>query len=93
MTVTVVRRGPQHHAEELLSEVQHIGLRAVLSHQQPSGEPSFMFVETIAIGELTETHGLLLHEFQYTVSDLFILPEDIYQFLETVFLRPLQLVE
>jgi hypothetical protein len=72
----------QHHSEELLREVQNVGLGSILGHQQPSGEPFFMLVEPIASGKLAKAHGLLLHKLQHAIADLFVLPKGTQQLPE-----------
>jgi hypothetical protein len=42
-----------HHCKKLLGEIENIGLRPILRHQQPASQPLLRFVETMATRDLS----------------------------------------
>ena len=44
--------GASHLGEEFVGQIQHLGIYAVLAHQQPASEALFEFMQTIASSHL-----------------------------------------
>lgn len=61
--------GAEHHAEELLGEVESVGLGAILGHEEPACEALFGFVQPVTTGDLAGADALLLNEFENAISD------------------------
>lgn len=74
--------GAEHHGEEFLGEVEGIGLRAILGHEEPAGEALFGLMQAVTTGELPEVEGLLLHKFENAASDLRRCVEELSQVSE-----------